>query len=530
MLWYGKQEKKNRRRNIQKPSSGTSSLRRPLGFEGLESRNLMASGVVDVRIGTFAPPGTILSLVGDGSNNEVDINQTVTAGEFTIQGKNGTLLKLNGAFATTPSMTVNGINGPITIDLNSGNDIFRFLPRSDSQPSNVPGNLTIINSDGSNINSLTGVLINGNLNVVKANDTSGYSELSIISSTIAGSTTVNNDGGEGGDTKLVIDSSWLQGTLSAPALALTNGVGTDINNVKGNSQFGLGPFAATAPVVSIDNGDGGSQTTFTGASRIAGFGTTTVYGRLDINNGNNVPGFLDLVTFQATNVLGPVNVDNGDGTSQTLVIGSTLGSHLVLGGDNRPTVGGPLAIANDSGYDELWVTNSTLPWGLSVNNNAAGANSNWGSATSIGQSSIGTGPYGPRTPLPVFVAGVAFMLQGDNGRDIVNLDGSTVGGRVDLVLNAGNNEFRVMNNSNLAGLSVISTDGNDLVSIDRSKILVDIYMRLGNGADELYVRNLNFLEDWPSSLLGVVDINAELGVDRTNLSSLIPNGFELIVP
>jgi hypothetical protein len=427
-----------------------------------------------------------------------------------------------------PSLTVNGINNAISVSLRTGNDNFSFLARPDGQPSNIPGDLVITNDDGSNVNMLSDVLINGNLSVLKAPAASGYNDLQILRSTVIGATLVDNIGA-GGDTKTVIDTSSLQGTGVGPAFTLLNGVGADINNIRGNSQFGTGPFVSTGPVVLINNGDGGSQTTFTGASAIAGFGTTTVYGALVINNGLNLPGFVDLVTFDGTNVLGPVVVENGDGNASTGVTNSTLGSHLALAPTNLPLIGGPLVVLNQAGFDDFTMTGSTLPWGLAIDNNFGVPPANWGSSTQINQSSIGTGPFGPR--LDMFgAAGDAMALLGDNGRDLVNMNGATLGGRLNLTLFAGNNELNVTNNSVMAGLRLVTLGGNDKVLIDSSRILVDVFVRLGNGADEFYVRNIAFATDWPSSLLGSVSVDGELGVDRTNLGSLIPLGFELLVP
>jgi len=309
------------------------------------------------------------------------------------------------------------------------------------------------------------------------------------------------------------------------SLILNNGVGADIINVRGNSQFGLGPFPNATPVVSINNGDGGSQTTFTGVSAVAGLGTTTIYGQLDISNGLNLPGFIDLVTFDGTNVLGKVNISNGDGNASTGLTNSTLGSHLVLAPNNTPVLGGPLSIRNKAGFDDLTITGSTLPWGLLVDNSVGGANTNWGSSTQITQSFIGTGPYGPR----VGSAGQAAIVSGDNGRDLLNVIGSTFGGRLELQLFAGNNEVNVSNNSVLGGFYLVSLGGNDKILIDKSRILVDLYVRLGNGADEFYVRNVDVAKDLPSPLLGSIDVSGELGVDRTNFGSLVPLAFELLV-
>ena len=78
---------------------GRKWLRRSLRLEHLESRTVFSAGVVDVQLAPFAPPGSALNLLGDGSNNEVEIHQTLNVGEYVIEGKNGTLLKLNGHYA-----------------------------------------------------------------------------------------------------------------------------------------------------------------------------------------------------------------------------------------------------------------------------------------------------------------------------------------------------------------------------------------------------------------------------------------------
>lgn len=55
---------------------------------------------------------------------------------------------------------------------------------------------------------------------------------------------------------------------------------------------------------------------------------------------------------------------------------------------------------------------------------------------------------------------------------------------------------------------------------------------MGSGADRFIVTNVNPATQWPSALLGMIDINGELGVDTTNLSALALGalGFEIFVP
>jgi hypothetical protein len=282
-------------------------------------------------------------------------------------------------------------------------------------------------------------------------------------------------------------------------------------------------------VVVIVNGDGGSRTTFTGASPVAGFGTTTVYGDMIISNALNVVGTLDIVTFNGSNVLGNVTVFNGSGDTLTTVNNSTLGSHLVTA-PFVPVIGGPTVILNDSGFDQFTMTQSSVPWGLSINNDvAAGNTSLWGSATTITDSQIGTSPFGP--DIPGF-PNTGLVLLGDSGQDVFNLSGSQVGGTLSLSLFSGNNSVNVTNSSSMAGLHLVTLGGNDSVLIDDSSILVAVFMRLGAGADSLLVTNVDPATQWPSALLGSIDIDGELGVDTTNVSALALGaiGFEIFVP
>jgi hypothetical protein len=82
----------------------------------------MLSGVVDIVIG-----GGDLTLVGDGSNNQVELRRTNNPGEFFISSPDNTLFTINGFGATMPSATVNGIFDDIVVQLEDGNDNFSFL-------------------------------------------------------------------------------------------------------------------------------------------------------------------------------------------------------------------------------------------------------------------------------------------------------------------------------------------------------------------------------------------------------------------
>ena len=525
-MWWSK--KRNKKRDALK-SSARQNNRRHLRFEGLEDRRLLA-GIVDVQVFPALAAGR-LDLVGDLSNNEVRMSQTVNVGEYRIDGLNGTLLQINGAGVTMPNVTVNGITGDIRVYLGNGNDTFTFdnTYAQNGQRSNVPTDLYIENSHGSNTNEIRDVMVNGDLDVFKANGTTCYSELHITNTTVIGFTTVDNTGGgSGGDTSTKINNAWLQGNGGpSAAFVLSNGDGNDIIDVQGNSQFGIGPFPL-GPVIIIDNGEGASRTTFTGAGAEAGFGTTTVYGHLTITNGTNLPGTLNTVTFNGSNVLGVVNIDNGDGNTSVNVNNSTLGSHLVAP-PFAPVLGGSLQILNDAGFDQFSMTNSSAPWGVLINNDVTGNNDVWGSATNIGGSEIGTAPFGPSI---AGFPGAALVILGDNGHDVVNISTTVIGGTLYLELFDGNNALNLTNGSSINALRLVTGGGNDSVLIDNSRISVAVYVRLGSGADQFFVRNVDPATQWPSALLGLIDIDGGPGVDTTNLSALALGalGFEIFVP
>jgi hypothetical protein len=351
--------------------------------------------------------------------------------------------------------------------------------------------------------------------------------LRIINSTVIGNAIVNNVGIGTGDSKTVIDNSHLQGGGAGNfGLQLHNGDGEDLFDALGNSQFGTGPFVGVQPVVLIDNGNGGSRTTFTGANQVAGPGTTTIYGQVHILNDDNVPGTLDIITFNSVNVLGSVLVENNDGDTQTVVINSTLGSDFV-----PPVVGtgGSFEVANDAGFDMFEMTDSLVPWGLHIDNDqAAAGGSTWGSDTQINTSTILTHPPGSDLVDPLD----AFRFFGDDGADVINLLETTLGGRLHATLYDGNNNVSMLGSS-MGGLDLTSGVGNDTITIDDTTIVAHVYMFLDAGADTLSIHNMSYATQWPNPLLSIVDIDADFGVDT--FSGVVPPndtfaGFDIFIP
>jgi hypothetical protein len=239
----------------------------------------------------------------------------------------------------------------------------------------------------------------------------------------------------------------------------------------------------------------------------------------------NVPGTIDIVTFNGTNVLGKVAVANGDGDTSTTVSSSTLGSHLVLPPTGPPPVGGPVTVMNGAGFDAFRMFGSSVPWGLSINNDFSASGAVWGSMSTFSDCFIGTHPLG------VFPAD-ALEIVGDDGADTFNMTGSSVGGNMDLRMFGGLNDVRLYNNpDSVVGLSLVTSGGNDSLVIDNTTIMVSVYVRLGDGADSMIVRNVDPATQWPSTLLGLVDVSGGAGVDTTNASAMSVGllGFEMFV-
>lgn len=512
---------------------------RALRVEQLECRHML-SGMVEAWIGPVVPPaprppvaaGELL-LWGDGSNNEVEIRTSdVVPGDFTLDGIGTTALELNGVpvGSTTP---LTGVTSHIMVNLQGGNNDFEFQGSLSGSNSVTPGNLLITNNAGSNVNSLTDVTVSGALIIAAA--AAGNAELEITDSIVIGATVVNNLAGVGpdataftaddigGDTKTTIVNSELRG---AGGFNLINGPGEDITQIEGASTFGTGIFPGPA-IVTIQNGWGGSRTTFTGDA--------TVYGSVSIGNGDN-PAGLEFVTFNNAQVLGTVNIHNGSGNTVTTVQNSQLGTHM--------TLGGPLTIDGAVGQDAVIIQDSEIPWGVAINADPiTPLGGVGGSAIDIRNSEIGTRLLGPL--LPLFPA-AGLVIQTDNGTDTISVTESVIGGNVlinptivaPLSVIDGINEVLFRDTVIGGGFTYNGGAGEDSLLIDGVTVPVMFTVVLdapagSSGVDLLEIRNGSILPDL--LLGGGITILGGGGVDTfgqdpdvtpTVLGAL---GFEILI-
>lgn len=516
MFW---RSKKSRKRSKPQRTSALAHWK----LEHLESRDMLS--VVNVAI-TAGALGNSVALLGDSQGDSVTLQaDPSTPGQYIITGSAGgnpTLLSLNGGATTNQPLAVNNITGDISVSLGSGNTTFDFEGTGGTALSTTPANLIINNSTGSDTVILNNVLVNGNLTVTKTAGASGNTSLSLTNTTIIGNTTVDNTGGGGaggGVSTTTINSSTLEGAFS---LSNANGFASlSVTGATSPTTFGAGNKGLNN--VTITNGDGGSTTTFAA--------NTTIYGKLGIANGNTLPGELELVTFTGTTVQGGTTIANGNSTTKVVSTNSNLGMQLA-----GAVVPAPVTIANGVGFDTLAVTGSTVPWGMSVSNDAAGTG-NWGSSTSISTSSIGTRIGGPS--IPVAPLGDALQIIGDKGPDVVNLASNTIGGTLDLSqLGSGNNSVTLDSNT-IGSVSIVTAGaGNNFVKIAGGVIQAALNINFGNvGSNELDLRNGTTQINGstapvlPSTISGVITITGGVGVNtfRYDAGVAIPplSGFSI---
>ena len=500
------------------------------------------SDYLEVAAGTTIPAN--LSVVSEGVNDVTRIDGVSILGDLSITNSPGAG-PLPGA-------------SPVQLVTNSLNSV------------SVLGNVEIYNDIG-NINSLAGSTINGGLWITKMPVGAGASHLMLTASTVVGPTIVTNvEGGVGGDTTtMIVDSQLVGQDTTAPAglpaavpmamdraLVITNGDGNDKLDILGSTTFGEAPlFDPPDNIITVDNGDGGSLTTF-GPKDANDVSRVTVYGGLAIRNGANLPGVLDMASFHQSDVAGMVAIHNagGPGATSTMITDSDLGSFLAPAG---PQIGSPVVVINDDGEDAFAMDSSTAWWGLFINNDdAAGGALPWPSNTSVIDSNIGTRPGGGSdvgaaganleaalaavnmagTALPgVVEQGDVFVVGGGMGQDVVNVSDTDVGGQISFILPGGNNSISLVGASGpamYAALNIQTGDGNDEVRLENIQIPVSVQIYLDGGNDRLELLGDTML---PNFNVGFFEIDGGAGLDElvvdpsVTLPAPLDSVFELLL-
>jgi hypothetical protein len=538
------------KRSRKRQASQRKKTRR-LFLESLENRRVLA-GVVDVDTTTDGD----LSLVGDVSNNHIEVHGTAVPGQFVITGKSGTLLRLDSGLQTFPSLTINGITDDIFADLDHGQDTFEL--GTDTDETVVGRDVSITNEDD-DTNIVKNVDIGGSLSTSRTDI--AYSELQIIDTIIRGDVDAANGDG---DTKTMITNSEIEGTLT-----ISNGDGDDVNIVEGTS-IGAAYFVRpgdstppTIPVVSISNGDGGSLTSFTtqndpdstGALPPGTLNRPTVFGGIDISNGDTIPTGLevpppvaggatpdmlltavDIAVFNSVEVLGHLDIDNFDGHTETVIVDSKIGTDTKPMDMSMPSDGGygeAVKIDDGDGYDVFLMDNSAAPYGLRIDTTGAAGTTmqSWGSQTDIRDSEIGT------RESPMLGAGAALLFFGDDGDDVFNIAdttsaGTEIGGLMDLMLYDGDDSVQIVGlpgTVQIDSLVISGSSGDDSVLIQDTTVDSMVMIELHDGVDTLEIRTGVM---FPSSLVGTVLLDGGIGADFYHIDDpLLPfMDFEILIP
>ena len=218
---------------------------RRLTMECLESR-CMFDGAVDAVVSA----GGVLTITGLSGNNNIGLaygsptNPNLNDVFTLTSGDSTTGLELNGSSPVTTPITIPGVSGGITIDLNAGGtSTFDFAgPTSAVAPQPVPS-LTIMNKAGISTNILDNINISGALNVT-AGGLAATCNLTIDNTTVGGATDVDNVNNGGGSTTL-IETDGLNSSVTTTdllgGLTLTNDAGTNSFRTLGTTVFGTLP-------------------------------------------------------------------------------------------------------------------------------------------------------------------------------------------------------------------------------------------------------------------------------------------------
>jgi hypothetical protein len=511
-------------------------------------------------LGTSSPTQLLLGGTPLGTSSYTTPGTAPVYGDVFINLGQGQNTLLFGS-STNPASPYNPVQGNVTITDNANDtntlgyiQVMQTLTFVNAGSGNTVNNTlanvqvvqaAVINNGSFNSNTISnstfsaGLTVNGPGNGITpavANST-----LTISGCTIDGNTVINNQNNAvaptAGNTSTSISGGWLDGNLS-----ILNGDGSNsvaIGSAGVATKIGVVPAYPGATPVTIDNGDGGSYTQFTGNSAAS---PLTVFAGINVTNGT-APLATNVVTFNYANVAGPVSVNNG-GTlgapnylSKVTVQNSNLGNAAWDAGDPNP-----VQVNNGIGYDSFNMTGSTTQWGVSLNNDAVPltAAAAWGSSTTISGSSIGTGPYGPNNGTTAKTAGSALTLVGDNGNDVVTVSSTTINGDTVMTLDGGNNSVALQQKSQLTSLNVTTgaasgktsaPSANDTVSIISCNISNNLFVNLGGVTSNTVTISAGGVAGWgqlPSMYLGSVVVTGNWNAYASNFLTIDTAQYKLL--
>ena len=539
MFWHSK-------RGTSRPQRKALQLR----VEALEPRQML-SGTVQVQLNTVNSV-TSLTLSATVSNAYVQLESAENAsgqdifGEYVITGLpdaggNQTYIGTSGQ----TSQTVYGVNGNINVALGQGYNQFDFEGMGTAAPpasqgtwiaansrSTLPGSLNIINGGGTNTNIINNVNVNGDFTVTQATGMVADSTLDMYNSTVIGDTVVNNANGLGYGASTTFTNCTLDGntqnlTLTKYlALQVNNGAGTSTvtvnGNANGNSVLGSSTPTAADTIVSISNNSGNQGSSFTVFTNGTATVGPTVYGGVQITNAAAPTGCTNFLSLNQATVYGAVAVNNGAGTASTTVSSSGLGTVY--------SSYSPLTVTNGAGLDSASITDSIIPSGVFLTNDAGGASGTgvFGSTTTVTGSTIGANPAGLINSKGVVEP--AFYLSGDQGSNTVNfLTDSTggitqfgVGTVVQIALGGGGNTVD-LDSATMSSLQLTTGAGSNSVTLKGVQISYSVDIDMTGGANTLTLvkstwknsSGQTYYSSLPSPLTGNVLIDGGTALGNT---------------
>jgi hypothetical protein len=359
------------------------------GLEGLEGR-LMLDGAVAGSVS-----GGYLNLKGDLWGNQIALDQAgLLPGQVRVSGVNGTLVRVKGVFYA--EYIFQNVTRGAKIRLSGGDDA------ADLNSLNLAGNLLVDGGKGDNTIRVTG----GNfLKAVTLKNSTGSSYVDINGAGVAGQTKIYNGDGN--------QSVILTGTFDQP-LYIKNGYGSHSVTLDG----------ADFESVRIDNRPGDSTTVINNTTFLRNLGVYNRWGA-------------DSLAITATTVAGRVTIDNGQGASDTSITGSDINTGFDW---RRPR---SLYLVSDGGYDSVAVDNTTFGGDVWLDTGWDGSDIALGNSSFAGQLWIDTYSGQDNISLTnIGVDGRLDIYTGE-GADQVSIDDSDFGGFAGIQTGWGNDQIYI---------------------------------------------------------------------------------------
>lgn len=454
-------------------SLGSLTINNGPGFDNIQITpdSLNIGGLVSVTNGSggsyvgLSPNGPMTLAGGAKITNGAGEDTLVLGGTntTTLVSKGLTVAHGHGGSSTFLTAADATISGAVSIAALDGDDVLSFSPGKLS----IAGGVTFTAGNGDAQAFLTPTTSQTLQGPVAIQNATGKLQFTY---------------GQAGAASVSKGLSWTNGNGSLQVLV--EGTVTVNGSVTGKAGEGFAkievPADLVAGTVSITNGAGGSDVSFTGSTRIAG--------ALTINNSDGT----DLVALSGSKfeVLGSASINQGVGEIPTHG-GQTQASSVLINAGTSTFTGG-LTVKALSGSDKVQFGGGISAKSLSID---------------LGADEATITVDGPLT-----IAGNLSVLTGSSSDTIALRQGVTVGGTTTIRTGAGDEAIEWAGaNSLLNGPVTIDTgDGEDLLIVQSWTVKSATKITLGSGNDEVFIDN---------SILAAVFVDAGGGSDAVYVES-----------